>query len=207
MRCERLCGTVLPGKSGHGSLSLPQMPGGGKLGGEGFQPNPPKTSLSPIPKLPGQCCGWGSRPKPSHFHHTCRHSTSGIARDSPQLCPNLRFQLKPELRRAARSRQPKARMHPGMGGAPRGAVGRRRPWGCCWRVPPEDPRPSRGSARPPWSGPESSRARHRQPGQGEGGAGMLAASSRPRLRSPLLSRPKSSRLQKIFVCTISWYWS
>lgn len=47
----------------------------------------------------------------------------------------------------------------------------------------------------------------KHPGKDEGGAGKLAASSRPRLRSPLLSCPKSSRLQKIFVCTISWYWS
>lgn len=85
-------------------------------GGEGFHPNPPKTPQSPVPALAGQRCGWGGRPKASPFQHACRHSTSGIARDSLQLCPNLRFQLKPELRRAARSRQPKARMHPGTGG-------------------------------------------------------------------------------------------
>lgn len=124
---------------------------GGKLGGEGFQPNRPKTSQSPIPKLPGQCCGWGSRPKPSHFHHACRHSTSGIARDSPQLCPNLRFQLKPELRRAARSTRAR-------GGSLRGR-GKEEALGLLLEGPPRGSSPLPGVCKTPLV-----RAR-KQPGQ------------------------------------------
>lgn len=66
----------------------------------------------------------------------------------------------------------------------------------------------RAGSRPLGQGGKEGESRPRKhPGKDEGGAGKLAASSRPRLRSPLLSCPKSSRLQKIFVCTISWYWS
>lgn len=87
--------------------------------------------------------------------------------------------------------------------------------------PPGAPRPAgpaapsravgserRAGSRPLGPGGREGETRPRKhPGRDEGGAGKLAASSRPRLRSPLLSCPKSSRLQKIFVCTISWYWS
>lgn len=66
----------------------------------------------------------------------------------------------------------------------------------------------RAGSRTPLNGGKQGEIRPRkQPGEEEGGVGKLAASSRPRLRSPLLSCPKSSRLQKIFVCTISLYWS